>query len=210
MSNALGGALENALYGKVIQRAVLENNKLAPGVRARTLLKRWTPQPTPKEADRLLQLGCIIGRLAQPCVHAANLRTWRNGWVTARRMRTCDPTRPDVCLFGCSSTARDCIEHYVHCDTLRNAGRRALDARSTRHIPKGFDQTILMKHVTEDDDILFCAVWVYLMYSAYNDVRNSAQSEWNESEITDLLKLRIRSLHGKARPYDWTYSASPN
>ena len=125
-------------------------------------------------------------------------------------MRTCDPTRPDVCLCGCSPTARDCIEHYVHCNTLRNAGLRALGTRSTRHIPKGIDQTILTKHVVEDDDIIFCAVWVYLMYSAYNDVRNSPQGDWNELEIADLIKLRTRSLHGKAGHNDWMYSVSPN
>ena len=113
-------------------------------------------------------------------------------------------------FFGCTPTARDCVEHYVHCDTLRNAGRRALDARSNRHIPRGFDQAILMKHVSEDDDILFCAVWVYLMYSAYNHIRNSPHCVWNESEIADLINIRTRSLHGKARPNDWTYNASPN
>ena len=181
---------------------------MGPVVRARTLLKRWTHQPAPCEADRLLQLSCIIGRLAQPCIHAANLRTWRNGWVTARRMRTCDPTRLDVCLFGCSPTARDCIEHYVHCDTLQKAGRLALDSRSTRLIPKGIEQTILMRHAVEEEDIIFCAVWVYLMYSAYNDIRTSPLRQWNELEIADLIKIRTRLLHGKARHNDWTGNVS--
>ena len=67
-----------------------------------------------------------------------------------------------------------------------------------------------MKHVAEDDDIIFCAVWVYLMHSAYNDVRNSLRREWNESEIADLIKVRTRSLHGKARHNDWTCIVSPN
>ena len=202
--------LENALYNRIIQKSVLESNRIAPLVRARTLLKRWTQMPSASEAEHLLRLSRTIGKLAQPCIHAANRRTWRNGWVTARRMRTCDPTRQDVCLFGCSPTARDCIEHYVHCSTLRNAGLRVLGKRSTRHIPMGIDQTILMKHVEEDDDIIFCAVWVYLMYSAYNDVRNSPQRDWNELEIADLIRLRTRSLQGKARHNDWMHSASPN
>ena len=67
-----------------------------------------------------------------------------------------------------------------------------------------------MKHVVEDDDIIFGAVWVYLMYSAYNDVRNSPQRDWNESEIADLIKLLTRSLQGKARRNDWMHSISPN
>ena len=54
-----------------------------------------------------------------------------------------------------------------------------------------------MKHAAEDDDIIFCAVWVYLMYSAYNDVRNSPQREWNESAIADLIKVSTRSLQDR-------------
>ena len=77
------------------------------------------------------------------------------------------------------------------------AVRRALDARSTRHIPKGFDQTILMKHVTDDEDILFCAVWVYLMYSAYNDIRNSAQGEWMNPKLR--ISSNSESVHSTAR-----------
>ena len=204
------GMIENTLYNKIVQKSVLESNRIAPLVRARTLLKRWTPLASAGDAEHLLRLSRIIGKVAQPCIHAANLRTWRNGWVTARRMRTCDPTRQDICLFGCSPTARDCIEHYVHCKTLRNAGMRVLGKCSTRLIPMGIEQTILMKHAKDDEDIIFGAVWVYLIYSAYNDVRNSPQKNWNEWEIADLIRLRTRSLHGKARHNDWMHSASPN
>jgi len=44
------------------------------------------------------------------------LRTLWNGWTTSARMRTMSNARcADACLFDCSPTAEDRIEHYAHC-----------------------------------------------------------------------------------------------
>ena len=115
--------LEASIYDHTIQHEILRQNKLSPVSRARTLLNRWCNGATPANAERLLRLSRLIGKFTQPCILAANIRTWRNGWVTVRRMRGCLTTRPDQCIFGCSPTAKDSIEHYVCCPTLQNFGK---------------------------------------------------------------------------------------
>ena len=67
------------------------------------------------------RVGLVTARLAvlvPPRVHSAVYRTWFNGWCTSRRFRTCmgqDRVRSSSCLFGCSQTAEDSIEHCVLC-----------------------------------------------------------------------------------------------
>jgi hypothetical protein len=154
--------LEVSTYDHTLQHEILRPHKLSLVSRARTLLNRWCNGDTLANAERLLRLSKLIGKFTQPCIIAANIRTWRNGWVTVRRMRVCQPTRTDQCIFGCSPTAKDSIEHYVHCPILQKAGGRVIEGRSTRTIPRGLALTLLTNDTDNEEDILFRATWVFL------------------------------------------------
>ena len=45
-----------------------------------------------------------------------------------------------------------------------------------------------MRHAGDDEDITFWRGVVYLIYAAYNDIRNSPPRQWNELEVADLIK----------------------
>ena len=52
-------------------------------------------------------------------VCASYLRDLWNGWPTRARMRTMKVAGPiQSCLFGCSTRAKDRIEHYAKCPTV--------------------------------------------------------------------------------------------
>ena len=151
--------IEGKLYEAVLRADCPDKEK--PAARARATLCRWEPSASPADADHLLRISGIIGRLTQPCIHAAVIRCWKNGWVTARRMRTLNPTRQDICIFGCSATAHDSLEHYVCCSKLQDAGRKIVRREKHDRIPYGIRQTVLLEGVECEMDIYFRALWLF-------------------------------------------------
>ena len=151
--------IEGKLYEAVLRADCPDKEK--PAARARVTLCRWEPSASPADADRLLRISGIIGRLTQPCIHAAVIRCWKNGWVTARRMRTLNPTRRDACIFGCSATAHDSLEHYVCCSKLQDAGKRAVIKERHGCIPYGIRQAVLLEGAECETDIYFRALWLF-------------------------------------------------
>ena len=203
-------ALESCIYEKILSGEYInKQGPYTPYARARTLLNRWVGQSTDRDATRLIRISKVIGATTQPCVHAAVIRTWRNGWITVRRMRFIDHTRQDKCVFGCSPTAHDSIEHYCHCPTLHKAGERALGHHHLCYnIPKGIHSTLLMNDAKESEHIQFLAVWIYLMYSSFNGATHSAQGKWNEDEVVDFLRQKITLLSGQIRSCKWLHPPS--
>ena len=58
----------------------------------------------------------ILSTVASPAVCAGYLRALFNGWPTSARMRSMKGAGPIMsCLFGCSCSAEDRIEHYARC-----------------------------------------------------------------------------------------------
>ncbi|MFM7978822.1 MAG: hypothetical protein ACKPKO_05855, partial [Candidatus Fonsibacter sp.] len=143
-------------------------------------------------------------------IHSAMLRTWRNGWVTTRRMRFLQDTLTRPCLFNCNDHARDSIEHYVHCSKLQEAGKLVLRGQNRFSLPKGPAQSILMNDTDNEDEIIFRAVWVYIIYSAFNAVRNMDKEnrQWHPKDIADLLRGQFNHLRGKTPHSDWDRSLS--
>ncbi|MFM7980916.1 MAG: hypothetical protein ACKPKO_16515, partial [Candidatus Fonsibacter sp.] len=88
--------LESALYSTFLENQCKDAHR--PDNRARVCLTRWNPVATGKDGARPLRLRMQIGKLTQPCIHAFVIRCWRNGWVTARRMRNLDHDRKDCCI----------------------------------------------------------------------------------------------------------------
>ena len=155
-----------------------------PEHRARKFLHRWMPALDFRAAQIMIRISHSIGHLTPPRVHAAVLRTWRNGWITFRRMRNAphQVNHSNTCIYKCSDTAQDSIEHYAHCNTLQAAGERILNSIRCRtkrfdlRVPKGIDDTILFCHSKSAEEIAFNATWIYLMYSAYNTFLH--KNEW--------------------------------
>ena len=88
--------------------------------RVRRKMKRWFPHLkdppgvlTRRVCARLQQLQVV----STPRVQAATWKLIWNGWCTARRFqqRRC---QKNTCKLGCSKTAEDSIEHYVHCPVV--------------------------------------------------------------------------------------------
>ena len=61
-----------------------------------------------------------LARLVPPRVVAAVLRTWFNGWCTARRFQA-----NGRCFFGCSM-GEDSVDHYMGCPRLHRHGQLRL------------------------------------------------------------------------------------
>ena len=66
-----------------------------------------------------------------------------------------------------------------------------------------------MSDTDNEEDILFRATWVYLIYAAYKDVRCSDSPHLGTHDISDLMKVKIRLLSGKTRPNDWLRFTPP-
>ena len=81
----------------------------------RSKLLRWEVPVFPRaRAERALRLLPRPRTLVPPRVMAAVIRTWWNGWVTARRFQQRCGSR---CIFGCGA-GEDSVEHYSMCKVL--------------------------------------------------------------------------------------------
>ena len=195
--------IEGKLYEAILRADCPDKER--PAARARVSLCRWVPTASPSDADRLLRISGIIGRLTQPCVHAAVIRCWNNGWVTARRMRTLNPTRQDTCIFGCSATAHDSLDHYVCCSKLHDAGRKIVRKEKHGCIPSGIRQAVLLEGADSEMDIYFRALWLFLIYSTYNVARNSTEQggEFSVQCLCDIFHAKLHSLQNKHCMHPW-------
>ena len=87
----------------------------------REKLSIWRVQLFPRlRATRALEVLKRLRRLVPPRVVAATLRTWFNGWCTARRFQG-----RDSCLFGCR-LGEDSVHHYLRCGRLQDFGTARL------------------------------------------------------------------------------------
>ncbi|MFM7983726.1 MAG: hypothetical protein ACKPKO_30825, partial [Candidatus Fonsibacter sp.] len=103
-----------------------------------------------------MKIRKLIGKFALPCIHPAMLRSWRNGWVTARRMRSCGNFTQRKCVFGCDGEAQDSIEHYVHCRSIRRAASCIISGTAPPNsIPSGIQESLLMLGCKSKEDIIF-------------------------------------------------------
>ena len=98
--------------------------------RARHRLARWGLPILP----RLLLPYCraalqALRPLVPPRVLAAVWRSWWNGWLTTRRMRSCTGwTAPARCILGCPR-GDDSLEHYGRCPLVAAWALRDLGLR---------------------------------------------------------------------------------
>ena len=91
----------------------------------RTKLDRWKLTVLP--AHRVLRAMQVMPALSgsvPPRILAAILRTWWNGWSTARRYQVRCTLPQHRCMLGCA--AHDSIEHYASCSVLADFAQSQL------------------------------------------------------------------------------------
>ena len=87
--------------------------------RTRHRLARWRLPLFPRRLLPTVRAALRALRpLVPPRIIAALWRTWWNGWLTTRRMRTCAGWGAAAhCVFGCPRGA-DSVEHYARCPLI--------------------------------------------------------------------------------------------
>ncbi|CAE8623190.1 unnamed protein product [Polarella glacialis] len=140
---------------------------------------RWQLQLSPRiAAVRSISLFRRLAKLVKPRVWAAVLRTHLNGWCTQRRFQ-----QIGVCIFQCSPTARDCIEHYCFCDCFKHLHLQFLRTRP----PSSMQEFLMLDHPSWDDDrLILNAVAVFALYIAFNWARLNAPDQ--EHILSEYLK----------------------
>ena len=92
--------------------------------RVRHKMKRWRFYDPPRHvAERIVNNFNLLAKSVPPAVIASYLRALWNGVPTTRRMGTMAGFRCTNCVFNCSATACDSLEHYFYCHKLFDALR---------------------------------------------------------------------------------------
>ena len=139
--------------------------------RMRARLERWKLPGFPRVVARkaLLHLRQVRA-LAPPRVGAAVLSTMWNRWTTARRFQ-----KSGKCVFGCSPTACDSIEHYACCTVVREVALRHLRLR-LRAPPDAVADFVLADTIPlqphPQSVLTRLALLIYAVYSAFNAARH--------------------------------------
>ena len=106
---------------------------------------------------------CCYDLPSPPRVCTSLLRTWCNGWVTARRMQ-----RVGQCVLGCSG--EDSIEHYARCRIFRNFGASKLQLEEGDGQLEGF----LCLHREPPAIRNRRALALYSLYKLHGSIRHGA------------------------------------
>lgn len=142
--------------------------------RIRHKMQRWKIQDLPPRVltDRVTTLLSTLSTILPPKVTAAVLRTLFNGWTTARRSQ-----RIGCCVFGCSPTAHDSLEHYATCPTVHTFGRKWLGLpHHDDPLQRRYDFITLgaHQHRSLDPDITIRkAIRIYATYRAVLTIKHS-------------------------------------
>jgi len=132
-----------------------------PEARLRRKLGIWSMDLFPRvRVARGLAVLTRLRRLVPPRVIAAILRTWYNGWCTARRFQQRAP-----CLFGCQH-GEDSVHHYARCRCLATFGERRLRLRRSSS-PAALTRNFLLLDPAADMDDATVTRRALLVAAAY-------------------------------------------
>ncbi len=138
--------------------------KLNAEARHRKKQHRWQLELAPRlRALRAVTLFKRLSPLVRPRVLASVARAHWNGWCTRRRFQQCG-----ACVFQCTPSAADSIEHYAFCAVF---GRLA---ESFLHLPKiaTMQMFLLLDHrLWSDQRLIVTALAVHALYAAFNHCR---------------------------------------
>ena len=173
-------------FQKQVGACLLKQMRVDPLERVRRKLARWELPGTPRiQSERVLRRLRKLNSLAPPRVAAAVFGTIWNRWTTARRFQQ-RASPLNRCVFGCSQTAEDSIEHYSRCSVVLDFGRRWLGLHCVDGSALPAWTLAVSASKTLDDDTLICgAVHAYAAYRATNAARHSGGT--SPGRATELL-----------------------
>jgi len=162
----------------------------------RNRLDRWNVPAFPgQRMERAYLVFQNLKHLVPPRVLAAILRTYLNGWVTAKRMqkRPSDPS--NRCCFGCACP--DSIEHYANCSVISEFARTKLRIRREDSIPDRMANFLILNHASpsrNQDAIVKQALRTAVIYRAHNHWRHhsTANAQTMRQSLPQHLKELIR------------------
>ena len=115
-------------------------------------------------AERMVQQ--LRGKIP-PCVTAALVRSWLNGWCTARRFQQ----GRGKCWLSEECSGDDSIEHYARCDWSWHMAKRRLKVEQS---PRNIGRFLMLETSVQDDPAML-ALNLYAVYNAVNHFRSSGQ-----------------------------------
>ena len=114
-------------------------------------------------------------------------RSFFNGWCTARRFQV----KHAPCLFGCTygSTegCHDSIEHYAHCQVVRDFAKSSLDLPDTT--VGGLLNFLCLSSNVDDETRILQLLLLYAVYSATNCMRYTSPNVSPQSMHEFLLQF---------------------
>jgi hypothetical protein len=129
--------------------------------RHRTKQSRWKLVLPPRiAASRATGMFKRLSALVSPRVVATVARTHWNGWCTKRRFQLVGP-----CVFHCSISCYDAVEHYPFCVVFKSLLQRVL------HLPiiDTFQNFLMLDHrLWSDDRLVVTSIAHYALYTAFN------------------------------------------
>ena len=131
------------------------------------------------------QANDVIGKLRSkvpPCVLAAVLKAWLNGWCTARRF-----PESGHCALSTACAGEDSLEHYAVC----SFGWRCMPTRAgLAHHPQTIKRFLLLE-LSGDDNLVMLACNVFAVMGVVN-LMHAQRRRASSSELQGLLWERWR------------------
>jgi hypothetical protein len=121
-------------------------------------------------------------------VAAAALSTLWNRWCTHRRFQQ-RRSATNKCLFGCSHSAEDSIEHYFHCTLTQDTLRKQLNL--TPELFANIHSGLLCdSNIQTTDQLTAIALLTYALYNTTNHLRHNPHTPHHH--IPDMLAQFVR------------------
>ena len=180
-------------------KAIVESRKPQAEDRVRHKLARWNLEGYPgRNARRVLRRLQELQCLVPPRVSSACFSTVWNRWTTARRFQQRQSTT-NRCVLGCSCSAEDSIEHYMHCRIIHEFARSRL--RLERLDPYALLMASDDMQWNDAGRLTRLAILVYCAYRATQTARNQPQVDEAVAKqmLGHMLKEAVRDHAASAR-----------
>ena len=180
--------INTLIYSHVRKNIFVDN--LAATIEPR--LRRWCINGERCiSAEIVFQISAQLRTHVAPCVLAALLHTWLNGWCTTRRFQQ----QASGCLFGCLDGA-DEVEHYTICPRIWQCAEQCLKLN-----PMSVSTSrSLLATPQPNDNMTLLALHNFAALGCHNYLKHNPGSS---SSLLQIYKERVRKaavLHkGTAR-----------
>ena len=157
--------------------------------RIRHKLARWDIEGRPRQVAEKFSKHILHCRsCTPPRVRAALWNTAWNRWPTACRFQL-RGTASSRCVFGCSPTAEDSIEHYSYCKVIREAHWRHLAIAPNMH-GSLLPAWLLAEGAATKEVASRMALGVYATYRSFCTQRHSQTAR--REDLVDMFGQYVR------------------